>query len=86
MLGRVDVNVSYLALSLFFPPLPTFTGFLICHSSPYTSYLMSYPREEEDSEMAISYATRPSTGHSQTLPSFREVRSIYAAPAAGLYH
>ncbi|KAJ5155226.1 hypothetical protein N7492_008029, partial [Penicillium capsulatum] len=42
-------------------------------SSLSPSLSMSHPREEEDSEMAISYATRPSTGHSQTLPSFREL-------------
>ncbi|KAJ5105264.1 Homeodomain [Penicillium alfredii] len=28
---------------------------------------------DEDTDMAISYASRPPTGHSQTLPSFREL-------------
>lgn len=36
---------------------------------------MSQPRErDEDTEMAISYASRAPAGHPQTLPSFREVR------------
>ncbi|KAJ5928664.1 hypothetical protein N7466_007620 [Penicillium verhagenii] len=35
---------------------------------------MSQSRElDEDTDMAISYASRPSAGHSQQLPSFREL-------------
>lgn len=36
---------------------------------------MSQSREtDEDTDMAISYASRAPAGHPQTLPSFREVR------------
>lgn len=46
---------------------------------------MSQPREvDEDTDMAISYASRPTTGHSQQLPSFREVSLKNTRYALGL--